>query len=210
MKEVLETKIRSELGSNAVKRVRKAGCVPAILYGHGQSNVNLSIPADQVHAVIRHGSRLVDLRGDLNESALLREVQWDTFGVEVLHVDLARVSATEKVHVTLPLELRGEAPGSHEGGIVELLVHEIEIECVAAKIPEKIEVRVSALHVGGSIAASEISLPEDVKLAADPDMMVVHCVGRAVELEEEEAAAEAEPSEPTVIGRKAEEQEEGN
>jgi len=208
MRAVLNASVRTDIGSNGVKKVRKAGRVPAVLYGHGQENVNLSVCAEELHAVLRQGARLVDLQGDVSDTALVRDLQWNTYGTDVLHVDLARVSAEERVHVNVPLETRGTAAGSHEGGIVELVMHEIEIECPAGSIPDKIAVRVHDLHVGHSLKAGEIPLPEGVRLLVDPDIIVVHCVGRA--LEEEEALPEAagEAAEPELIGRKAKEEEE--
>ena len=156
MRAVLNASVRTEVGSNGVKKVRKAGRVPAVLYGHGQENVNLSVCAEELHAVLRHGARLVDLQGDVSDTALVRDLQWNTYGTDVLHVDLARVSAEERVHVNVPLETRGTAAGAHEGGIVELVMHEIEIECPAGSIPDKIAVRVHDLHVGHSLKAGEI------------------------------------------------------
>jgi large subunit ribosomal protein L25 len=208
MRTVLNASVRTDVGSNGVKKVRKAGRVPAVLYGHGQENVNLSVCAEELHAVLRQGARLVDLQGDVSDTALVRDLQWNTYGTDVLHVDLARVSAEERVHVNVPLETRGTAAGSHEGGIVELVMHEIEIECPAGSIPDKIAVRVHDLHVGHSLKAGEIPLPEGVRLLVDPDIIVVHCVGRT--LEEEEALPEAagEAAEPELIGRKAKEEEE--
>ena len=207
MRAVLNATVRTEVGSNAVKQVRKAGRIPAVLYGHGEQNVNLSLAGDEVSALIRHGGKLVDLKGDVADTALIRDVQWSTFGTDVLHVDLARVSAEELVRVTVPVEVKGTAAGTREGGVVELVVHDVEVECSAATIPDKIEVRVHELQVGDSLKAGDIVLPEGMRLLADPDMIIVHCVGRAEE-EEEIAAAEAE--EPEVIGRKgkAEEEEE--
>ena len=208
MTEALHAKVRSEIGSNAVKSVRNAGLIPAVLYGHGEENVNLSIPAEEFYAAIRHGSKLVELKGELSESALVRDVQWDSLGNDVLHIDLTRVSAGELVQVSVPLVMRGESPGSHEGGITELLVHELEIECSASEIPEKVEVRVHELHVGHSMKASELELPSGTKLVTDPDTIVVHCVGAALEEEEEEGLETAQSAEPEVIGRKEEEEEE--
>ena len=209
MRAVLNAAVRTEVGSNAVKQVRKAGRIPAVLYGHGEQNLNLSLAGDEVYALIRHGGKLVDLKGDVADTALIRDVQWDTFGTDVLHVDLARVSAEERVHVTVPVEVKGTAAGTKEGGVVELVVHDVEVECPAASIPDKIEVRVHELHVGQSLKAGDITLPEGMRLLADPDMIIVHCVGRAEEVEEE-AAPSAEAAEPEVIGRKgkAEEEEE--
>ncbi len=210
MRAVLNASVRTEVGSNGVKKVRKAGRVPAVLYGHGEQNVNLSLCAEELHSVLRHGARLVDLKGDVTDTALVRDLQWNTYGTDVLHVDLARVSAEERVHVSVPLETRGTAIGAHEGGIVELVMHEIEIECPAGSIPDKIEVRVHEMHVGHSLKAGEIPLPEGSRLLADPDIIVVHCVGRVLEEEEVAAEAAAEAAEPEVIGRKgkAEEEEE--
>jgi large subunit ribosomal protein L25 len=207
MRAVLKAAIRTEVGSNAVKKVRKSGNIPAVLYGHGEQNVNLSLADDEVNAVIRHGSKLVDLRGDVTDTALIRDVQWSTYGTNVLHVDLARVSAEERVRVTVPVEVRGIAIGSREGGVVELVLHDVEVECPAASIPEKIEARVHDLHVGQSLKSADITLAEGVRLLLDPDEIIVHCVGRQLE-EEEEGAPGAEAAEPEVIGRKGKAEEE--
>jgi ribosomal protein L25 (general stress protein Ctc) len=80
MAEVLQVKVRDEAGSNAVKRVRRAGNVPAVLYGHREANVSPSVPSDQLHAAIRHGAKMVELQGDISDTALIREVQWDALG----------------------------------------------------------------------------------------------------------------------------------
>jgi large subunit ribosomal protein L25 len=205
MSEVLNVSVRSELGSNAVNRVRSAGNVPAVLYGHGRESVNLSIPAVELDAAIRHGSKMLTLKGGVEDTALLSDVQWDGLGNHVMHVDLMRVSKREKVHVTVPLLTRGDAIGSKQGGIVELMAHEIEIECAANAIPEKIEVRIHDLDVGHSIKAGEVPLPSGATLLTDAEEPVVQCVGARVE-EEEEALA-GETAEPEVIGRKAEEEE---
>ena len=145
MAEVLNVAVREECGTRAVRRIRNAGHIPAVLYGHGQPNVNLSIPAKDVTTAIRHGSKLVDLQGGVNESALIRVVQWDAFGVDVLHLDLTRVSAGETVQVSVAVELRGEAPGARAGGLVEHLIHELEIECPVTAIPDKFELSVNDL-----------------------------------------------------------------
>ena len=84
---------------------------------------------------MRHGSRLVDLTGAVSESAFIRELQWDTWGTSVVHVDFTRISADELVKVVVAIELRGEAPGVKEGGVVDQLVHQIEVECPAGASP---------------------------------------------------------------------------
>ncbi len=151
MTDVLNVSVRSELGSGRVRRLRRSGRTPAILYGHGEANVNLAIPTAEVKAALRHGSKLVDLKGSLSEKALIRAVQWDCYGVDVLHLDLTRVSEQERVQVTVSLELRGEAPGVKEGGLVDHHLFDVEIECPAGEIPDKLVASIKNLHLGQSI-----------------------------------------------------------
>ncbi len=151
MTDVLNVSVRDELGSGPVRRLRRAGRIPAILYGHGEANVNLSIPTAEIKAALRHGSKLVDLQGGVNEKALIRIVQWDCYGSDVLHLDLTRVSEQERVEVTVSLELKGEAPGSKEGGIVDHHLFDVEIECPAGEIPDKLVASIKNLHLGQSL-----------------------------------------------------------
>ncbi len=205
MAEVLNVKKRETHGKRNAKRMRQAGAIPAILYGHGERNESLAVVADEMAAVLRHGGRVVELKGDLSEKAFIRAMQWDVYGTHVLHVDFTRVSEHERVEVKVRVELRGQAPGVKEGGAVEHLVHEIEIECEALSIPEKIDVNVNDLNIGDSITAGELKLAAGIKLVSDPDDVIVHCV---VHREEEEAVAEGATAEPEIIGRKAEDEEE--
>jgi len=202
--ETLNAHIRDTRGKRNARRLRADGQIPAILYGHGEESVSLSVVADEFAAALRHGSKVVELKGAVNQSALIREVQWDTFGTEVLHLDLTRVSAGESVETTVSLELRGDAPGTHEGGILQNPIHELQIECPVAAIPDKISVNVNSLQLGESISAGELPLPESVRLLMDPETVVVLCVQPAAEIEEEEIPGEAQ--EPEVIGRKEEEE----
>jgi len=207
--ERLEAKRREETGKRRMRRLRQSGQIPAVIYGHGEESLKLSVPADQLHAAFRHGSQMVELTGDLQDSALINEVQWDTYGVEPLHIDLIRVSRTEKVDVTVQLELRGVAPGIRDGGVVTQPIHEIEINCPAFGIPENIEVNINSLELDGTITAGELELPEGATLLIDKEQVVAQCVEPTPEPEEEEEAAlAAEGAEPEVVGQ-AEEAEEG-
>ena len=93
------------------RRLRRSGKIPGILYGHGLENVPLAVESEALTAAIRHGSRLVSLTGAVSEAAFIRELQWDTWGTNILHVDFTRISEHEIVEVRVPVELRGEAPG---------------------------------------------------------------------------------------------------
>jgi large subunit ribosomal protein L25 len=205
MAETLTVEKRKPMGKRAARRLRDSGTIPANLYGHGEDNVYLTIPADQVRAMVRHGARVVDLSGAITEKAFVRELQWDPFGLNVLHLDLTRVSADERVELRVRVELRGSAIGVKEGGSVDHVLHEVEIECLAIEIPEKLSLRINDLQLDGSLTAGAIELPPGVKLLTDPDEIVVNC-NKPVS-EEEGVPGMAEGAEPEVIGRKAEEEE---
>ena len=206
MAETLNVKTRESRGKREAKRLRNAGTIPAILYGHGEANRSLSLSAEEMASVVRHGGRIVELKGDVNEKALIRELQFDTYGQHVLHVDLARVSEHERIEVKVSVELRGQSVGVKDGGVLEHFIHEVEIECEALSIPDKLELNVSALKVGDSLTVGDIPLPSGVTLVSDADGLVVHVI--EARGEEEEAGAGAGAAEPEVIGRKAADEEE--
>jgi large subunit ribosomal protein L25 len=209
MAENLNVKRREKLGGSNNRRLRKLGQVPAVLYGHGEVSVPLAIDSVAVMGVIRHGGKLVRLQGDLSEGAFIKAVQWDVYGKDLIHIDLLRVSETEKVRTTVTIELKGTAAGLSEGGIIEFVVHELDIECPAAAVPEKLVININDLHLGKAIHAHEVTLPEGATALDDEDMVIVHCIAPHVEADAEVAGA-AEPGgvEPELIRKeKAEEAE---
>lgn len=210
MSELLHVEQRKTIGKRNNERLRRSGRLPAVLYGHGEDPVSLTLAADQFEASLRHGAKVVDLDGAASGKALLQDVQWDTFYQQVLHVDLLRVIAGERVTVEVPIELRGEAPGSREGGVIEQMIHSIEIEVALDVIPDKLHVNIKNLQIGDHLTAKDIiDLPEGATILSDEDAMIVHCVTPTVD-EEEAAAEEAAAGEPEVIGKgKEDEEEEG-
>ncbi len=192
MIETIEVKTRQAVGSSRVSKLRAQGLIPAVLYGHGQENMNLAIAKESVASVIKHGTKLLALTGDVQDTALLREVQWDAFGISVLHVDLARVSKDEAVEVTLPVELHGEAPGLSEGGQLKFTTHELTIRCPAGSIPEHIVISLSNLHLGQSVHANEVQLPAGASMVT-PGSVVVVQIALPVAVGEETAATGSEP-----------------
>lgn len=185
----IEVQSRSGLGTRAVARLRGQGLVPAILYGHGEENICLAVKREAIDHMIKQGTKLVNLSGAAKDTAVLREVQWDTYATEILHVDFARVSATEMVTITLPVELHGEAPGLNEGGQLRFATHELTIACPAVRIPESIRVTISSLGVGQAIHASEITLPEGAKMVTPGEVVVVAVFKPAGEATPDAAAA---------------------
>lgn len=204
MAEILNVEPREADGKRVARRLRAAGCVPAILYGHGEACVSLSLQAEQLTSAVRHGARVVELRGAANEKAFIRDLQWDVYGLDILHVDFTRVSEHERIQVEVKVALRGEAPGLKNGGVIEQMIHELEIECEALAIPEKLFLSINELNVGDSLTAAQAHLPDGATLLTDADTVVVQCV---VPVEAEEVSAAETGAEPEVIGRKAEETE---
>jgi large subunit ribosomal protein L25 len=204
--DVLNVTVRKPHGKRDARRLRRGGSVPAILYGHGEANVPLAVPGEQLESILRHGHRVVDLEGAVTETARIRELQWDTWGLHVLHVDLVRASKDEIVEERVAVVLRGEAPGVKEGGIVKHLLHDMRIRCSVSAMPEKIECNINHLGLNGMLKVSDLVPPEGVQLLNDPEQIVVQVVLPAAEAEE--AAVPTEGAEPELIGRKPTEAEE--
>jgi large subunit ribosomal protein L25 len=200
MAENLNVKRREKLGGGNNRRLRRTGQVPAVLYGHGEASIPLAVDSTAIMNVIRHGHKLVRLQGDASEGAFIKSVQWDVYGKGLIHIDLLRVSDTEKVRTTVTVELKGTAVGLSEGGIIEFVLHELEIECPAAAVPDKLVVNVTNLHLDQAIHAREVPLPEGARVLDDAELVVVHCIAPHI-VEDATAAPVVEPGavEPELI-----------
>jgi len=197
---------RQKAGTAEARRLRRAGRVPAVVYGHKEANENVSISHDDFWRVIRQNQRIVDLAtpGGAAQKCLVRDVQWDTLGKEVVHVDLERVSADERIHLTIPVKLKGNAPGVGSGSVLSHHLHELEVECLASAIPDIITVNITGLQLGQAIHVKELQLPEGVKALDDPDEVVVAIVAQQVQAVEPLVPVEPGAAEPEVItARKA-------
>ena len=198
---------RNELGSRANKRLRDSGHIPGVIYGHKEAVVPVTLPKKELTGHLDHGTHLFDLALDgKSEKVLVKEVQYDHLGIEIIHVDFARVSLDEKVEVTVPLELKGTPKGEAEGGVLQQIISELEIECLVTDIPEVIRHNVSEMEKDSVLHIRDLKLPPGVRVLQDEDLIV------ATVREIEEAAptevAEAASTEPEVIGRKPAEGEE--
>jgi len=204
---LLEAQVREQTGSKAAARLRKEGRVPAIVYGHKQEAVAISLDAHDFLQGLHRGHRLIDVKVQgKTQKMILKDLQYDYLGRDIVHVDLMRVDVTETVRVTIPIELKGTAQGTHEGGIVEEHADRIEVECVVTNMPEVITVSVKEVGVGDVLHAGDIPLPEGVALASPPDTILVTCHLVAAAKTTEELEEEA-PTAPEVIGEKKEDAE---
>ncbi len=204
---LLEAQIRERTGSRAAAQLRKEGRVPAIVYGHKQEPVAISLNAHDFLKGLQRGHRLMDIKVEgKTQKIMLKELQYDYLGRDVVHVDLMRVDVMETVRVTIPLELKGIAQGTHEGGIIEEHSDRIEVECMVTNMPETILVPVKEVAVGDVVHAGDITLPDGVTLISPAEMILVTCHLVAAAKTTEELEEEA-PTAPEVIGEKKEEAE---
>lgn len=188
---------RTGKGSTACRRLRREGRVPANVYGHGDEAVLGALPAELALSIANSGTKLValDVAGKA-EKALVREIQWDTFSTEIIHIDFMRVDANQRVHVEVPVHLKGLAPGVIAGGILEQPVHSLEIECLAVAIPDEIVVRVGALKIGEALHVNELTeVPDGVTIVTPGDVMILHIVAPRAEAEPAPPEGEAEAAE---------------
>lgn len=198
---------RSELGSRANKRLRDSGFIPGVIYGHKEAVIPVTLPKKELTGHLNHGAHLFDVALDgKSEKVLVKEVQYDHLGMEVIHVDFARVSLDEKVELTVPLELKGTPKGEADGGVLQQMVNELEIECLVTDIPDAIRHNVSDMAKDSVLHLKDLKLPPGVRALQDEDLIVA-TVREIVEQEPTEVAAAAGAAEPEVIGRKPGEEE---
>jgi large subunit ribosomal protein L25 len=198
---------RSEFGKGPSRRVRRAGRVPAVLYGHGTDPRHVSLPGHDVLLALRTANVLIRLEGlpGGSQLALPKAIQRDAIKGTVEHVDLIMVRRGEKVTVDVPVTLTGDiAPD----GLLDQQLVQISVEAEATNIPPGIEVDIEGMEIGASVHAGDLTLPSGVSLAVEPDVLVLHVIAAptAAQLEAEigapegeEAAGEAVPAAPAAV-----------
>lgn len=193
----LNAEPRTVAGSRAVSRLRRAGTVPAALYGRKAAPTSLQVNAKTFSKLLEGSASdniLVSLKiagASADQLALVQEVQHDYIKGGILHVDFHAVAHDEEIHASVPVVIVGEAPGQKHGGLVEAIHHEIEVRCLPKDLPEGIDVDVSGLQLGQGIHVGEIKFPEGVRCRLGADVVIVMCEEPKVEAEPEPAAAAA-------------------
>jgi large subunit ribosomal protein L25 len=199
----ISAELRQTKGRRAATRLRADGKVPAIMYGHKLDPEMLAIPETELQSLLRrgaHGLIEIDYAGK-KESAVIKEMQWDALGKEILHVDFARVAKGETVHVEVTVVLRGNAAGVTQGGVLDFQLHTVHVDCPAENIIETLRVDVSDLKLDQAILVKDLKLPPGIKVTNDPDLVVVQ-----VSLAKQEAEPGETPAggvEPELIRREA-------
>jgi large subunit ribosomal protein L25 len=219
----VEVQFRERGGKGVARQIRRAGRIPAVLYGEGKSTpleVDPTVLLKVLHSESGENAlmNLKILGGKGKEStatAILRDFQRDPVSGEILHADLFEVSMNKVLRVQIPLVEVGSAPGVKEGGVLQHNLREIEIECLPLLIPDHIEVDISALAIGDSVHVRDLRVAEGIKILEDEDQSVISVAAPISEAELETllagAPAEVESKEPEVVakGKEKEEGEEG-
>lgn len=206
----IEVQERAGIGKGSNRKLRAAGKIPAVVYGGGKNPVPIEVDRRELRDLLRKSSSenavfLLKL-GDTGKSrhTMIRDLQVDPVSREIIHVDFQRVNMSEKVRVAVAVELTGTPAGvKNEGGVLDFVTREVEVECLPSDIPPHLTVDVSALNIGQHVEVSDLQLPSSVTMLEDEDR-VIASVGhpRVIEVEEtEEELLEAEMLEPEVIGR---------
>ncbi len=206
----VEAKPRQGGTKNDARRIRKSGLVPAVLYGAGLEPKTVVVDPKQIRRILNsetgHNSIFdLSVTGDSDSGkAMIVDWQFEPIKGALLHVDLKRIAMDQVLRVSVPLTLKGEAPGVKlQGGILEQVLREVEIECLPADIPGHLDVDVSALNFGDSVRVADLSHDDRVKILSDPNQTIVHVTAVKAEVvatpaAEAEAAA-ATTAEPEVI-----------
>jgi len=207
----IQAEPRERTGSRYARRVREAGRLPAIVYGHKQTPEAVSLDAKETVRSIAEGHKLFKISiSGAEDTVLLKDIQFDHLGSNVLHIDLERVNLDERVQTSIPIKFKGEAPGLGAAGAVFLHpTTELEIECTVGNLEDAIIVDISELGVNETIHASDVELPHQYQLLTDPDAVLAAVMIQQEEPEEtdESAAAAGEMAEPEVISERRDEDE---
>lgn len=207
----LKVTSRDQTGTAFCRRLRSQHLIPGVIYGHGEEAQAVSLPEHEFELLLAHGARLLDISLDKKaQKVLVKAVQHDHLGKRIVHVDLVRISLDEKIHLTIPIELRGAVDASsHGGGVVEQHLLELEVECLADDIPESIRIPVGKLALGETIRVKDLSVDPGITVLSEPEVLVVSVKIVAAEISAEDGVAEAEAAgeEPEVIGGRPDQEE---
>ena len=201
----LQAREREERGKNAARRLRASGMIPAVLYGDDGQSKPLSVPGKIVDYTLNHlgDNALYDIDlGAGGSTARIVDVQRDPVTGRLIHVDFAPVNMQERIEVTVPLHVVGESPGDEEGGVLQQVAYEVQVESLPGDIPQELTIDVSTLGMNENLTLGDITLPDGIILISDPEEVAV-TVTAPTEITEEDLEAagvvEEEPEEAEPV-----------
>lgn len=200
----LEVSERTKLKTKGVKLLRRKGLIPGVLYYSGEKNVNIEVDKSILFHAMQSGQRIFEIEQEgKSQFTMIKQVQYHPVTDEIMHLDLMRVRRSEKMTITVPLVLIGDAKGVKEGGILSQSINQLEINCFPTDVPEQIELNVEDLELNSSMNISDIKLKnDDIEIITDGEVNIVNIS----KLVEEEAAEDVDEttddgeSEPTTEG----------
>lgn len=214
----LEAKVRTQTGKGAARKLRQQGRIPAILYGSGGEPVLLEVEEREFEALsgkatgqnvitnLKLGTRKSAASEETGETmTLIKDVQRHPVTERVLHIDFCRISLKEKLTVPVPIAVVGESAGVKEGGILEHLLWEVDVECLPTQMPEKIEVDITHLNIGDTIHVRDLEEKEGIRILTDGEKTILSVVPPRVA---EKEVVEEEVAEPEVISEEKKPEEE--
>ena len=216
---IVEAELRTDTGKNVARRIRQAGRVPGILYGDMREAFSLTLNPKQLSAVLRSESGQntifnLQVSGGETTPVMIVDTQFEPVRGHLLHADLKRIAMDKKLKVSVHVVLTGESPGVKlQGGILEVVLREVEVECLPTDIPEQLQIGIETLEMGHYIRVADLQKTTEgkIQILSDPDGVICHVVApkaEEVKPEEEEAAESAEEPELIKKGKAAEEGEE--
>lgn len=211
-KHSIEAELRTKTGKGAARQIRRNGLIPGVVYGRGNDPRSIKVDPLDIEKLL-HSNAIFDLTfvgedGKEDEATvIIKDYQKDIIKQDLLHVDFQFISMDEKITVSVPMHLEGEAAGVRDGGVLQQLLREIEIDALPGEIPEEITIDISELEVGESLSVVDLELPEGIDLVTEKDEVIVTVVTPTELIEEEEEEEEEEFLEPEVIGEEDEEEE---
>jgi large subunit ribosomal protein L25 len=203
----LEVSERTKLKTKGVKLLRRKGLIPGVLYYSGEKNVNIEVDKSILFHAMQSGQRIFEIEQEgKSQFTMIKQVQYHPVTDEVVHLDLMRVRRSEKMTITVPLVLIGDAKGVKEGGLLSQSINQLEINCFPTDVPEQIELNVEDLELNSSMSISDIKLKnDDIEIITDGEVNIVN-ISKLVEEEAEEVDETSDvttddgESEPTTEG----------
>ncbi len=203
----IEVEKREKTGKGVARQLRRQGLIPGVVYGRDREPQALTVDPNDLKGKL-YSNAIIDLDIDgEEETVMIKDFQKDVIKEEIIHVDFQHISMDETISITVPIKLVGDAPGVREGGVLQQLMREVDIEVLPTNIPDEIELDIDELTLSDSLEVGDLDVPEEVNVLNSPDDVIVTVVAPSEEIEEEEEEElEEEFIEPEVIGEEEEEE----
>ncbi|CAM3959124.1 50S ribosomal protein L25 [Cohnella lubricantis] len=207
MSTALQAQERTTITKSALRHLRQQGKVPGVVYGKGlAAPVSVALDAKDLALLLRtnpHSILEMNVPGRGSQPVLLTDIQRDSLSGQVLHVDFHQVNLNEKIQAEVRLDFQGKSPGEQEGGMLQIVLHELEVECLARDLPPSIPVDISLLEVGDHLTVADLKLPDGIKAALEMDTVVASVLAPQKDRTEEELEAMDDAAEENEQHRRA-------